>query len=145
MKARGDSRRGEVLDRCETPHVGYAVFAPDELEFGPPSGGDLRRGITRLSDHLRHARANVWRYPPGTRGRRHSERVQEEVFVVLEGTATLLLGDPPERVAVQRGGIALVEPGTPLQVRNEGDADAIVFILGAPPETGRADYLPEVD
>ena len=39
----------------------------------------------------------LWRLPPHTRGRRHMERAQEEVFVVLEGTLTMLLGDPPER------------------------------------------------
>ena len=43
-------------------------------------------------------RANIWRLPAGARGGRHIEHAQEEMFVVLEGTATLLLGDPPERV-----------------------------------------------
>ena len=124
--------------------MGYTVFRPEDLEFGTPSAGN-GRGIARLSDHLRHTRANVWRYGSGSRGRRHRERVQEEVFAVLEGTATLLLGDPPERVELPRGTVAIVEPGTPLQLRNESDADAVVLILGAPPEQGRADYLPDVD
>jgi uncharacterized cupin superfamily protein len=43
---------------------------------------------------MTQVRANVWRLPPGSRGRRHVERLQEEAFVVLDGTATLALGDP---------------------------------------------------
>lgn len=125
--------------------MAYAVFQADGLEFDSPSGGDQRRGIVRLSEAMRNMRGNLWRLPPGTRGRRHAERVQEEVFVVLNGTATMLLGDPPERVELTAGSLAIVEPGTALQVRNESGGDTTVLILGAPPETGQADYLPDVD
>jgi mannose-6-phosphate isomerase-like protein (cupin superfamily) len=125
--------------------VGYAVFHQGELEFAPPRAGDQRRRIAGLSDAMTNMRANVWRYPPGTRGRRHKEGVQEEVFVVLEGAATMLLGDPPERVELSTGSVAVVQPGTPIQVRNEGDLEAVVLIVGAPPETGRGEYLPDVD
>jgi len=90
-------------------------------------------------------RANIWRLPPGVRGTRHLERVQEEMFVVLDGTATLLLGDPPERVELPRGSVAVVETETGLQLRNESDAEIVVLIVGAPPEQGKAEHLPDVD
>jgi quercetin dioxygenase-like cupin family protein len=124
--------------------VGFTLFRRDEVEFTPPSGGDQTRGIVRLSDSMTQMRANVWRLPPGARGRRHTERVQEEMFVVLEGTATLALGDPAEMTELSRGSIAVVEPETAIQVRNEGAQEAVVLIVGAPPETGQADYLPDV-
>ena len=124
--------------------MGYAVFQRGELEFGTPSAGDQRRGIVRLSEAMSQMRANLWRLPPGTRGRRHAERVQEEVFVVLDGTATLALGDPAERVELASGSIAVVEPGTAIQVLNDGGVDARVLIVGAPPVGGEADYLPDV-
>ena len=123
--------------------VAYTVFRSDEQEFAAPSGGDPSRGILRLSEAMGEMRANIWRYPPGTRGRRHAEHVQEEVFVVLEGTATLFLGDPAEPVELPAGSVAIVEPGTALQVANSGDEDMAVFIIGAPPEQGQADYLPD--
>lgn len=123
--------------------MGFTLFRRDEVEFTPPSGGDQTRGILRLSDALSQMRANVWRLPPGSRGRRHAERVQEEMFVVLEGTVTLALGDPPETTELRQGSIAVVEPGTAIQVRNEGAEEAVVLIVGAPPETGQADYLPD--
>jgi mannose-6-phosphate isomerase-like protein (cupin superfamily) len=67
----------------------------------------------------------------------------DEVFVVLEGTATLYLGDPAKAVELPRGSVAVVEPGTAIQVANRGDEDMAIFILGAPPEQGGADYLPD--
>jgi mannose-6-phosphate isomerase-like protein (cupin superfamily) len=60
--------------------------------------------------------------------------VQEEVFVVLEGTLTIDLGEPPERHEVGRGGLVVVESGTILQLRNAGDDELVLFIYGAPPD-----------
>jgi uncharacterized cupin superfamily protein len=125
--------------------MGYTIFRPDERGFQAPQRGDQRRGLAPLSEALHTMRANIWRLPPGVRGARHLERVQEEMFVALEGTATLLLGDPPERVELPCGSIAVVETETALQLRNESDAEIVVLIVGAPPEQGRAEYLPDVD
>jgi uncharacterized cupin superfamily protein len=125
--------------------VGYTVAQLDEIEWSAPSAGDQSRGIARFSDRLRHMRANVWRLPPGTSGRRHAERVQEEVFVVLEGTATMALGDPPQRIELPAGSLVIVEPGTALQQRNESARDAVILAIGAPrEEPGNADYLPDI-
>jgi mannose-6-phosphate isomerase-like protein (cupin superfamily) len=101
----------------------------------------------RLYAHLRHSQANLWRYPPGAHGRRHREPVQEEVFCVVEGTLTMLLGDPPERFELPPRSLAVVEPGTPLQLRNESDSDVLVFAYGAPqqPADYKAEVLPEAD
>ena len=41
---------------------------------------------------LGESRARLWRCPPHARGRRHVEQVQEEVFVVIEGTLTVAAG-----------------------------------------------------
>ena len=125
--------------------MGYTVFRADECEFQAAQRGDLRRSLAPLSGALHTMRANIWRLPPGVRGNRHIEHVQEEMFVVLEGTATLLLGDPPERVELPRGSIAIVETGTGQQLRNESGAEAVVLIVGAPPEQGKAEHLPDVD
>jgi len=95
--------------------------------------------------NLQHSRGRVWRYPPRTRGRRHADHVQEEVFVVLSGKLTMLLGDPPERVDVGPQSVVAVEPMTPLQVRNEGEEELVLFIYGAPPEQAGADFYDDVD
>jgi mannose-6-phosphate isomerase-like protein (cupin superfamily) len=123
--------------------MGFTIFRADERDWSTPSGGDQTRGVLRLSDATTQLRANVWRMPPGSKGRRHVERVQEELFVALDGTATLALGDPAEPVELPIGSVAVVEPGTAIQVRNESEAEATILIVGAPPVAGEADYLPD--
>jgi mannose-6-phosphate isomerase-like protein (cupin superfamily) len=124
--------------------AGYHVFRRDEMEFTPPSRGDQRRSLQRLSAVLTTTRANVWRMPPGTRGRRHRETVQEELFVALEGTMTLVLGEPPATVEVPPGSVVVLPVGTPVQVVNEGGEDSLVLIVGAPPSEEPGEYLPDV-
>jgi quercetin dioxygenase-like cupin family protein len=120
---------------------GYTVIRPGDFEFTPPSKGDQTRRVMRLSELLDQSRANIWKMPPSTRGRRHREKTQEEIFVSLQGAATLLLGEPPISVELTPGSIALVKPGTPVQLANDGGEDAVVLIVGAPPTVGDAEYL----
>jgi mannose-6-phosphate isomerase-like protein (cupin superfamily) len=114
------------------------VLRFEELEWIERDDG---RRVARLSEAMERTRANLWRYPPGTKGIRHLEKVQEEVFAVLDGRLTLLLGEPPEPAELGRGDVAVVPPGTPLQVRNNGEGELLLLIYGAPPEPGQAEYL----
>jgi mannose-6-phosphate isomerase-like protein (cupin superfamily) len=124
--------------------MGYTIFRQSEVEW-VPRGDDDPRTIARLSDSMTQSRANIWRYPPGTRGKRHSDHAQEEVFVVLDGTLTVDLGEPPERHELERGSVLVVQPGTILQLRNAGEEELVLFIYGAPPVTGQAEFFPDVD
>ena len=121
----------------------FAIFRKSELEWVPRDDGSGRM-VARLSESMTRSRANVWRYPPGARGRRHADRVQEEVFVVLEGTLTVDLGDPPERHELERGSVLVVQPGAILQLRNAGEDELVLFIYGAPPEQGGAEFFDDV-
>jgi quercetin dioxygenase-like cupin family protein len=125
--------------------VGYSVVSPDELEWEtrPAEAGEAERHVAGLTDRagFEHSRANLWRYEPGAKGRRHKDMLQEETFVVVRGTLTMYLGEPPVRQQVRQGGLIHVESGTPLQVVNEGDEELLLYIYGAPPERGRAEFL----
>jgi quercetin dioxygenase-like cupin family protein len=125
--------------------VGYTVIGPDDLEWTtrPSEPGEAERHVAGLSDRagFQHTRANLWRYEPGAKGRRHRDTLQEETFVVVRGTLTMYLGDPPERHQVPQGGLIHVESGTPLQIVNESDEELLLFIYGAPPEHGHAEFL----
>lgn len=120
--------------------MGYTIFRRPELAFVPRAQDDPR-SVARLSDSLSQSRANVWRYPPGARGKRHRDLAQEEVFVVLAGTLTVHLGEPPERHEVEQGGIVVVERGTILQLTNAGSEELVLFVYGAPPVTGETEFL----
>jgi mannose-6-phosphate isomerase-like protein (cupin superfamily) len=130
--------------------VGYHVAdaaAVDWEERPPAVAGQAPRQAADVTTAagLKQSRARLWRYPPGTRGRRHADHAQEEVFVVLAGRLTMLLGDPPERIDVGPHSIVAVEPMTPLQVRNEGDEELVLYIYGAPPEQAGADFFDDVE
>jgi mannose-6-phosphate isomerase-like protein (cupin superfamily) len=128
--------------------MGFHVIRPDDAvwEDRPNQDGQLRRLVDiTAAGELTQSRARIWRYPPHTRGRRHVEGAQEEIFVVLEGTLTMLLGEPPERFDLPPQSVVTVEPGTGLQMRNEGDGEVVVFAYGAPPVTGQAEYLNDVE
>jgi quercetin dioxygenase-like cupin family protein len=130
--------------------VSYHVVRAEEIEFveRPPNPGEEPRlaGDITTPAELKQSRARMWRYPPHTRGKRHQDHVQEEVFVVISGTLTMLLGDPAQRVeGLGPESVVAVEPMTPLQVRNESDEELVLYIYGAPPEQAGADMLPDVD
>jgi quercetin dioxygenase-like cupin family protein len=125
--------------------VAFRVIRPDDLEWTkrPHEPGEPARSVAELSEaaQFAHTRANVWRYEPGAVGRRHRHLFQEETFVVLAGTLSMYLGDPPERHDVPAGGLIHVEPGTPLQSANHGDDALVVYAYGTPPEDEHAEIL----
>ena len=125
--------------------MAFRVIRPGELEWitRPHEPGEPARHVAELSERagFAHTRANLWRYEPGAKGRRHEHTSQEETFVVLAGTLSMNLGEPPERHDVPPGGLIHVEPGTPLQSANHGDVDLLVYAYGTPPESENAEIL----
>ena len=123
----------------------FRAVSPTDLHWitRPHNEGEPARHVAELSDvaGFAHTRANVWRYEPGAKGRRHRHPHQEETFVVLEGTLTMYLGEPPERVEVRRGGLIHVAARTPRQTVNNGSQDLLLYVYGYPPEDEHAEIL----
>lgn len=66
---------------------------------------------------------------PGERGRIHAHERQEEVFLVLEGTLTLMVeGDAHDMPA---GRLARVAPDVRRQLVNRGPGRVVILALGA--------------
>ena len=126
----------------------YDVVHASDLpwEEREPLHGQPPRSQASITDaaRLTESRARMWRYPAHTRGRRHSDPVQEELFVPIRGTLTLLLEDPPTRVDVSPGEVVAVHAGTPIQARNETDDEVVFFAYGAPAVQGNAEFLDDV-
>ena len=125
--------------------MGFRVVEPADFEWltRPHDPGEPARHVAELSEAagFAHTRANVWRYEPGAKGRRHRHPLQEETFVVRSGTLSMYVGDPPERHDVPTGGLIHVEPGTPLQTVNHGNEELLVYAYGTPPESEHAEIL----
>ena len=125
--------------------MGFHIVQRDALEWmtRPHELGEAARHVAELSGlaGVQHTRVNVWRFEPGAAGRRHRHKLQEETFIVLSGTLSMYLGEPPERHDVAPGGLINVDPGTALQTVNHGDDDLIVYAYGYPPENEHAEIL----
>ena len=129
--------------------MAYDVVHHGDLEWEerPAHGGQTPRhaaGLTELG-RMTESRGRMWRYPAHTRGRRHLDPDQEEVFVPLRGTLTMLLGEPWERVDVDPGGVVVVHAGTALQPRNETGEEILFLAYGAPTRHGNAEFLEDVE
>jgi mannose-6-phosphate isomerase-like protein (cupin superfamily) len=125
--------------------MAFSIVSPEELQWitRPHEPGEPARHVAELQPSIgfKDSRANVWRYEPGACGKRHVHDEQDETFVVLAGSLTMHLGEPPERHVVPVGGVIHVRAGTPLQTVNEGEEDLVVYAYGSPPDDG-AEVLP---
>lgn len=61
----------------------------------------------------------------------HAEDAHEEVYVLVEGSATVALGDDEETVTLEPGDAVRVGPRTRRQV-TAGDEGALLVVAGAP-------------
>lgn len=67
-------------------------------------------------------------FEPGQRGRVHRHRLQEEVYLVLEGTLTLVLEQ--EELELDRGELIRVAPSLRRQLVNRGPGRLSLLALG---------------
>jgi uncharacterized cupin superfamily protein len=74
---------------------------------------------------------------PGQRGRIHRHKVQEEVYVVLEGTLTLLVEGEEQTLA--QGELASVAPSVRRQLVNRGPGRVVLLAMGGSGEHGGRD------
>ena len=79
---------------------------------------------------------NAVELPPGESIPEHdeTERAHEEVFLVLEGSPTLVVDGADH--ALRAGSFARLDPEPKRTVRNDGDALARVLIVSAPVTSG---------
>ncbi len=76
--------------------------------------------------------ARLWRIEPGQASTRHRHKTTEELYVLLEGTGKLRVGD--ELLVLAPMDAVLVNPDTVRQPFNDSDADQLWLIVGAPTE-----------
>lgn len=80
--------------------------------------------------------ARLWRLRPGQASTWHRHSEEQELYVVLEGTGRIRIGDGEgeQRLTLAPLSALLVQPRTLRQVFNDTDADALWLVVGAPPE-----------
>ncbi len=76
--------------------------------------------------------ARLWRLRPGQASTRHRHFKTTELYVLLEGTGRLRIGD--ELVTLEPLSAVLVDPEELRQPFNDTDSDQLWLIVGAPQE-----------
>jgi uncharacterized cupin superfamily protein len=76
--------------------------------------------------------ARLWRLAPGQASTKHRHFAQEELYVLLEGSGRVRVGD--EVLTLEPLDSLLVEPASARQLFNDTEADQLWLVVGAPPE-----------
>jgi uncharacterized cupin superfamily protein len=89
-----------------------------------------------------HIGARYWRLAPGQASTRHRHMVEEELYVLLEGSGRILVdGDVLELAPLDA---VLVTPESVRQIYNDTAADQLWLVAGAPRDAGSsAELTPE--
>lgn len=113
--------------------MGHRVLLADRAHWRPSNqmgvlNTDLARqlGATTLG-------ARLWRLAPGQASTKHRHAVSHELYVVIEGTGRMRIGED-EPLTLPPLSSALVEPEHVRQVFNDTDADTLWLVVGAPTE-----------
>ena len=77
--------------------------------------------------------ARFWRLTPGQASTRHRHPTQTELYVVVEGTGRMRIGDD-EPLTLAPLSTVLVEPAEVRQVFNDTNEDVLWLVVGTPPE-----------
>lgn len=112
--------------------MGYRLLSSKDAFWRPSNqmpvmNTDLGRQLG--SDQLG---ARFWRLMPGQASTRHRHESQYELYVVIEGTGRIRVGE--DLLTMPRLSALLVEPETVRQVFNDTDEDALWLIVGTPVE-----------
>ncbi len=78
--------------------------------------------------------ARLWRLAPGQASTRHRHKLQEELYVLLEGEGRVRVDGELLKLAPLDS--VLVEAGSVRQVFNDTEAEALWLVVGAPKEAG---------
>ena len=76
--------------------------------------------------------ARLWRLAPGQASTRHRHAQQTELYLLLEGSGRIRVGD--DLFTLEPLSSLLVEPGDVRQLFNDTSADALWLVVGTPRE-----------
>jgi uncharacterized cupin superfamily protein len=111
-----------------------------DLELSPPGYVGAWRELGRAAGSLRTG-LNYVEVEPGNLGTPfHCHSAEEELFVVLEGEGTLLLGD--ERIPVRRGHVVARPPGTRVAHAFEAGDAGLTYLAYGTREPNDIAYYP---
>ena len=120
-KTMSDERKASVKSVAETPWRQY----PNH--FGGALSKPLAAPDSVKSKHLDY---RISMYQPMAYVERHSHKVQEQVYHVLEGEGLMEIGD--ETRLVRKHDVIFLPPGVPHSINNTGMSDLVFIVVTSP-------------
>ena len=122
---------------------GYRVLRAEDAFWRPSNQmGVLNTDLAKQLEATELG-ARLWRLAPGQASTKHRHEKQSELYVLLEGTGRVRIGD--EALTLSPLAALLVEPGTARQLFNDTDADALWLVVGTPAEAANTlEMTPEL-
>jgi quercetin dioxygenase-like cupin family protein len=111
----------------------YRVLAAGDAFWRPSNQMGVQNTDLARQLEARSLAARLWRLAPGQASTRHRHDGQEELYVLLEGTGRMRVGDD-EALTLAPLSAVLVEPAAVRQLFNDTAEDALWLVVGAPPE-----------
>ena len=121
--------------------IGYRVLHAADAFWRPSNAtGVLNTDLAKQLD-ADALGARLWRLRPGQTITKHRHRTQTELYVLLEGSGRVRIGDDVLTLAPLSA--LVVEPRTVRQVVNDTGADALWLVCGAPQEPANTTEMDE--
>ena len=118
-----DDRRPFIRNIAEVPW----------LEFPGHFGGALSKPLVMPETmRSRHLDYRISMYQPMAHVERHSHKVQEQVYHVLEGEGLMEIGDRTQ--VVRKHDVIYLPPGVPHSISNTGTVDLVFIVATSPVE-----------
>lgn len=112
--------------------MSYRVLSADDAFWRPSNQMGVLNTDLAKQVQATMLGARLWRLHPGQASTRHRHRQTEELYVLLEGTGRIRIGQ--DLHTLEPLGSVLVEPSEVRQLFNDTDADQLWLVVGAPQE-----------
>jgi uncharacterized cupin superfamily protein len=110
--------------------MGYRLLPAADEQWRPSNAMAVMNTDLAGALELTELSARFWRLEPGQANTRHRHREELEVYVLLEGTGRIRVGD--ELLTLEPLSAVAVEAGTLRQVFNDTDSEQLWLIVGTP-------------
>jgi len=110
--------------------MGYRIVSNEDTLWQPSAAMKVMNANLAEQLELSELSARMWRLQPGQANTRHRQGHELELYVLLEGTGRIRIGD--EVLTLQPIAAVAVDPDTVRQVFNDTDREQLWLIVGAP-------------
>ena len=112
--------------------MGYRLISAADASWSPSIFKGMSHDVAGTLE-MTSMSARFWRLAPGQANSRHRQRDELELYVLLEGTGRIRVGE--EVLTLQPMSAIVVDAHTVRQVFNDTGADQLWLIVGTPRDT----------